>query len=73
MPAPTALLRRPEEVAEVAANVPLPVEGMGSDSGLLRKSNRLQIRMMNYYLMRQMLCHQRSVLFRQRMEILRWP
>jgi hypothetical protein len=36
MPAPTALLRRPEEVAEVAANVPLPVEGMGSDSGLLK-------------------------------------
>jgi hypothetical protein len=27
MPAPTALLRRPEEVAE-AANVPLPTEGM---------------------------------------------
>lgn len=28
MPAPTALLRRPEEVlAEAAANVPLPAEG----------------------------------------------
>jgi hypothetical protein len=28
MPAPTALIRQPEEVAEAAANVPLPAEGM---------------------------------------------
>lgn len=28
MPAPTALLPRPEEVAEAAANIPLPAEGM---------------------------------------------
>lgn len=55
MPAPTALLRRPEEVAE-AANIPLPIEGM-KELQLLRsqKPNRKQIRMMSYYLMCRML------------------
>ena len=28
MPAPTALLRQPEELAEKAANIPLPVDSM---------------------------------------------
>ena len=48
MPAPTALLRRPEDLAE-AARVPLPQEGGLTEIMTAEKYANLIQRTMNYY------------------------